>query len=124
MPFADGVPLLLLDDALDRIAAELPRLGGPRTGDPSVERLVEVLENTACRLRRTDGNGPRPALLAILAGKLGEAEQALRRGEHRTALDLVRRVCVMIVCLDEIATYTAGAADRTPGGTRPGETLG
>ncbi|WP_406200081.1 hypothetical protein OH807_18535 [Kitasatospora sp. NBC_01560] len=124
VPFADGVPLLPLDDALDRIAAELPRLGGPCPGDPSVERLVEVMENTARRLRRTDGNGPRPVLLAVLAGKLEEADHALGRGQHRAALDLVRRVCVMIVCLDEIATHTAGVADCAPGGGRPWESLG
>ncbi|MFF2619691.1 hypothetical protein [Kitasatospora sp. NPDC058046] len=119
VPFADGVPLMPLDDALDRIAAELPRLGGPCLGDPSVERLVEVVEDTAWRLRRTDGNGPRPVLLSALARELGGADQALWRGEHRAALDRVRRVCVMIVCLDEIAAHAAGPCARAAAGYLP-----
>ncbi|MGW7579759.1 Scr1 family TA system antitoxin-like transcriptional regulator [Kitasatospora sp. NPDC054768] len=106
--FADGVPLLSLGAALDRIADEVPRLGGPHLGDPSVERLAEALQITACRLRRDEGDGPRPALLIMLAHELEEADEALRQGEHLVALDLVRRVCVTVVCLDEIAAHTTG----------------
>ncbi|MEU3566846.1 Scr1 family TA system antitoxin-like transcriptional regulator [Kitasatospora sp. NPDC036755] len=108
VPFADGVPLLPLGAALDRIVDEVPRLGGPHLGDPSVERLAETLEVTACRLRRTEGDGPRPVLLTMLAHELHEADSVLRQGEHLAGLDRVRRVCVTIVCLEEITAHTAG----------------
>ncbi|MFE4977544.1 hypothetical protein ACFRAR_36225 [Kitasatospora sp. NPDC056651] len=106
VPCVDGVPLLP-QDALSRIATELPRLGGPQLGDPPMDRLAEVMEDTARRLRRTDGAGPRPTLLAMLADELLEADQESKRCEHLAALDRVRRVCVMTVCLDEIAIHAA-----------------
>nr|BFD90947.1 hypothetical protein KitaXyl93_23070 [Kitasatospora sp. Xyl93] len=108
VPFANGVPLLPLGVSLDRIADEVSRLGGPHLADPSVERLAEALEVTACRLRRTEGDGPRPVLLTMLAHQLHDADSALRQGEHWSALDLVRRVCVTLVCLEEIATHATG----------------
>ncbi|RGD59436.1 hypothetical protein DR950_18015 [Kitasatospora xanthocidica] len=108
MPFTDGVPLLPLGAALDRIADEVPRLGGPHLGDPSVERLAEALEVTACRLRRTEGDGPQPMWLTTLAHELDDADSVLRQGEHVAGPDRVRRVCVAIVCLEEIVAHTAG----------------
>ncbi|MEU3559694.1 Scr1 family TA system antitoxin-like transcriptional regulator [Kitasatospora sp. NPDC006786] len=117
---ADGVPQLPLRGALDRIAAELRRLGGPRLADPSVERLAEVLEDLARRHRRADGGESDPALLDKLASELLDADAALRQGEHLAALDLVRRVCAVTTCLDEIATHTTGqgAGPKPPGAGR------
>ncbi|WP_316521169.1 Scr1 family TA system antitoxin-like transcriptional regulator [Kitasatospora brasiliensis] len=108
VPFdADGVPQLSWRGALDRIAAELSRTGVPQLENPSAEHLAEALEDVARRLRRGSGGESGPALLDMMASELLDADAALRKGEYPVALDLARRVCAVIVCLDEIATHTA-----------------
>ncbi|GAB7184483.1 hypothetical protein ATKI12_4314 [Kitasatospora sp. Ki12] len=118
VPFADGVPLLALDDALARIARELPRLGGPQLASPSVDLLAVAVTNTATRIRRSGLDDSRALLLGILADELRDADEALDRGDHRGAVDRVRRVCAMAVCLDELTGHAARGHEPMPTGRR------
>ncbi|MFF0409683.1 Scr1 family TA system antitoxin-like transcriptional regulator [Kitasatospora sp. NPDC004745] len=103
VPFVNGVPLLPLDEAIDRVAAELLELGGPALTSPPLDALADAVTRTAVRLRRADGTDPRATLLDTLTDELLLAEEELHRAEHAQAVDRVRRVCVMVLCVDKIA---------------------
>ncbi|MFD4394336.1 Scr1 family TA system antitoxin-like transcriptional regulator [Kitasatospora sp. NPDC058478] len=114
VPFVDGVPQLSLDDALDRIAGQLPALGGPELAAPSVGRLADALDTTALRLRRGGPDDPKVPLLDMLANELRVAEDLLSPGSHLACVDRVRRVCVVMVCLDKITSHIVRAAAGQP----------
>ncbi|MEV7601651.1 Scr1 family TA system antitoxin-like transcriptional regulator [Kitasatospora sp. NPDC089797] len=103
--FEDGVPLLSVDEAAEAIAAELPPLGGPTLTSPALDRLAASVTRTAARLRRADPMDPRAALMDLLADELRDAEAELEEGDHAAAVGRVRRVCLMALCLDEIASH-------------------
>ncbi|MFJ4184150.1 Scr1 family TA system antitoxin-like transcriptional regulator [Kitasatospora sp. NPDC089509] len=123
--FEDGVPLLFVDEAADAIAAELPPLGGPTLTSPALDLLAASVTRTAVRLRRADPMDPRAALLDLLADELRDAEAEMEEGDHAAAVGRVRRVCLMALCLDEIASHVpvdggrpAGTASLPPGRPR------